>query len=83
MLLCEGSSGAAYHDLFVYQLEKESVKLTEIYHLYTSLPEEDLERSLNADGAAAYIAMDGEEMTGGAIVVIDAETQINHLDFMQ
>lgn len=46
------------------------------------LPEEDLERSLNADGAAAYIAMDGEEMTGGAIVVIDAETQINHLDFL-
>lgn len=46
------------------------------------LPDEDLERSLHADGAVAYIATEGEKMTGGAIVVIDAETQINHLDFL-
>ncbi len=46
------------------------------------LPEEDLVRSLSAEGAVAYTAMEGEEMVGGAIVVIDAITQINHLDFL-
>lgn len=33
--LMEGSSGAAYHDLFVYELEEGSSELNQIYHLYT------------------------------------------------
>lgn len=46
------------------------------------LPEEDLLRSLNANGAVAYMAIDNGEMVGGAIVVIDERTHINHLDFL-
>lgn len=46
------------------------------------LPEEDLVRSLNSEGAIAYIATEQDEMVGGAIVVIDTEMRINHLDFL-
>lgn len=46
------------------------------------LPEEDLVRSLYADGAISYIATEEDEILGGAIVVIDHKTQINHLDFL-
>ncbi|MGL5258854.1 MAG: GNAT family N-acetyltransferase [Lachnospiraceae bacterium] len=46
------------------------------------LPEEDIDRSLNANGAIAYKAIVNNEMVGGAIVVIDEKTQHNHLDFL-
>lgn len=48
----------------------------------TILPEKDIDRSLNAKGAAAYKAVVDGEFVGGAIVVIDEETQHNHLDLL-
>ena len=46
------------------------------------LPEEDIDRSLNEKGAIAYKAIVDGNMVGGAIVVIDNETQHNHLHFL-
>lgn len=46
------------------------------------LPEEDLDRSLNAKGAAVYAVMDNGEILGGVIVNINEKTNINHLDFL-
>lgn len=48
----------------------------------TILPEKDIDRSLNAVGSVAYKAVINGEMVGGAIVVIDNETQHNHLDLL-
>lgn len=42
------------------------------------LPEVDIDHSLNSAGAIA----ENGEMVGGAIVVINARTQHNHLDFL-
>ena len=46
------------------------------------LPETDIDRSLSAEGSIAYAAVIGNEIIGGAIVVIDEHTQHNHLDFL-
>ncbi len=46
------------------------------------LPEKDIDRSLNAEGSAAYKAVVEGETVGGAIVVINKETQHNHLDLL-
>lgn len=46
------------------------------------LPIDHINRSLEAVGAIAYEAIVDGEMVGGAIVVIDKETQHNHLDFL-
>ena len=46
------------------------------------LPEKDIDRSLNAEGSAAYKAIVNGEMVGGAVVVIDPKTQYNHLDLL-
>lgn len=46
------------------------------------LPESDIVESLSKKGAAAYKAVIDGEMLGGAIIVIDSETQHNHLDFL-
>ncbi len=46
------------------------------------LPEADIDRSLNTEGAIAYKAVVDGEMVGGTIVVIDKNTQHNHLDFL-
>ena len=46
------------------------------------LPEVDIDRSLNSDGAVAYKAMVDGQMVGGAVVVINEETQHNHLDIL-
>mgnify|MGYP003297722913 CR=1 FL=1 len=46
------------------------------------LPEKDIDRSLDANGAIAYKAVVDGEMVGGAVVVIDKETQHNHLDLL-
>ncbi len=47
------------------------------------LPDEDIERSLQTEGAVAYKAVDEEgNMLGGAIVVINWGTGENHLDFL-
>lgn len=46
------------------------------------LPEVDIDRALNSDGAVAYKAMADGQMVGGAVVVINEETQHNHLDIL-
>ena len=43
------------------------------------LPEKDIDESLNTKGSVAYKAVVDGEMVGGAVVVIDEETQHNHL----
>ena len=48
----------------------------------TVLPEKDIDRSLNATGSIAYKAIVDGEMVGGAVVVIDENTQHNHLDLL-
>ena len=46
------------------------------------LPETDIDQSLMKKGAIAYkVVVDGE-LVGGAIIVIDEETQHNELDFL-
>lgn len=46
------------------------------------LPEKDIDRSLNTEGAAVYKAVVDGEMAGGAVVVINEKTQHNHLDLL-
>ncbi len=46
------------------------------------LPEKDIDHSLNEKGAAAYKAVVDGEMIGGAVVVINEETQHNSLDLL-
>lgn len=46
------------------------------------LPERDIDLSLATKGAIAYEAIIEDELVGGAIVVINQETQHNHLDFL-
>lgn len=46
------------------------------------LPESHIDRSLLTKGAIAYEAVLEGISVGGAIVVIDEETQHNHLDFL-
>lgn len=48
----------------------------------TVLPEKDIDNSLKAKGSIAYKAVIDGEMVGGAVVVIDEETQCNHLDLL-
>lgn len=48
----------------------------------TILPEEDIDRSLEAEGAIAYKAVVDGELLGGAVVSIDGKTQHNHLDLL-
>ena len=43
------------------------------------LPEEDIDQSLNANGAIAYKALLDDKIVGGAVVVINEETQHNDL----
>ncbi len=46
------------------------------------LPEEDIDRSLSEKGAVAYKAVCNGETVGGAIIVIDKEKHMGHLDFL-
>jgi GNAT superfamily N-acetyltransferase len=46
------------------------------------LPEKEIDLALSKKGAFAYKAVVDGEMVGGTIVVIDEETQHNHLDFL-
>lgn len=46
------------------------------------LPEEDIDKSINTKGAIVYKAVVDNKMVGGAVVVIDNETQHNHLDLL-
>ncbi len=46
------------------------------------LPESHINRSLKTKGSVAYEAFVDGVSVGGAIVVIDEETQHNHLDFL-
>ena len=48
----------------------------------TILPDTDIEHSLNTPGAIAYKAVVNNELAGGAIVVINEETQHNHLHLL-
>ena len=43
------------------------------------LPEADIDQSLNTNGAIAYKALLENEVVGGAVVVINEETQHNDL----
>ena len=46
------------------------------------LPKKDIDRSLKAEGSAAYKAVVDGETVGGAVVVIYKKTQHNHLDLL-
>lgn len=46
------------------------------------LTQNDIDSSLSRSGSVAYKAVLNGEMVGGVIVVIDKETQYNHLDFL-
>ena len=46
------------------------------------LPESHIDRSLNTKGAIAYKAVDGDQMVGGAIIVLNNEKSEGHLDFL-
>lgn len=46
------------------------------------LPEKDIDSSLNAKGSVAYKAIINNEIVGGAVVVINEETQINSLHIL-
>jgi len=46
------------------------------------LPESLIDRSLLAKGSIAYEAILDGEFVGGVVVLIDNETQHNHLDFL-
>ena len=48
----------------------------------TILPEKDIDQSLNTAGSIAYKAIVGDEMVGGAVVVINNETQHNDLHLL-
>lgn len=48
----------------------------------TILPREDIEESLNAKGAQAYIAETDGERVGGAVVVVDDQTGFNLLHLL-
>lgn len=48
----------------------------------TILPEKDIDRSLETEGSIAYKAIIDGEIVGGAVVVIDEDTQYNHLDLL-
>jgi len=48
----------------------------------TILPERDIDQSLNQKGSIAYKAMVNGDIVGGAIIVIDEDTQNNHLDLL-
>lgn len=46
------------------------------------IPREDILESLNAQGAAAFFAFDGDTRVGGTAVVIDEKTGKNSLDLL-
>ena len=48
----------------------------------TILPTEDIEESLNAQGAEAYLAEAGGERVGGAVIVTDDQTGYNSLHLL-
>ena len=48
----------------------------------TILPEKDIDQSLNTAGSIAYKAIVDNEMVGGAVVVINNETQHNDLHLL-
>lgn len=48
----------------------------------TVLPEKDIDQSLSAKGSVAYKAVVDGVFIGGAVVMINEETQHNHLDLL-
>ena len=46
------------------------------------LPKQDIDQSLNSKGSIAYKAVIDDKIIGGAIVVIDENTQHNHLELL-
>ncbi len=48
----------------------------------TVLPRKDIESSFHTIGARAYFAVVGNDVVGGTIIVINEETNCNHLDLL-
>ncbi len=48
----------------------------------TILPTKDIEDSFKTNGSEAYFAVIGDEIVGGTIIVINKETEHNHLDLL-
>ena len=46
------------------------------------LPEADIDRSLQAKGALAYKAVEDGQLVGGAVVVLEPEKGLGHLDLL-
>ena len=46
------------------------------------LPTKDIEESFSKEGAESYFALIDSKIVGGAIIVIDKKTRINHLDLL-
>ena len=46
------------------------------------LPEEHIDQSLQAAGAAAWVAVEDDEILGGAVVTTDPAAGRSHLDFL-
>ena len=75
------------NDLFLFKKDMQEAfqKGFEEVYGYTQqiiLPEKDIDQSLNTIGAIAYKAIVDDEMIGGAIIVINDETQHNELHFI-
>ncbi|MDO5849438.1 MAG: hypothetical protein Q4P18_07875 [Methanobrevibacter sp.] len=83
--------------LEIKELEKEDIEQfkNDIQHAFQKgatdfygkidveiLPESHIDQSLNDERSHAYKAVLDGELVGGAIVLIDENTQHNHLDFL-
>ena len=67
----------AMQDAFQYGYENEFGPTPE-----TILPERDIDQSLNAPGAIAYVVCQEGTIAGGAVVKIDPETRHNQLELL-
>ena len=48
----------------------------------TILPRKDIEQSFSTEGAKIFFATENGKIVGGAVVVINEQTDINHLDLL-
>lgn len=72
-------------DLFITLNQESFQKGFEDYFGKTNdiiIPKEDIINSLNAIGSQAFLAYENNEVVGGVCVVIDTNTNMNHLDIL-